>query len=57
MNVNLTDKQILIIQTAGFIAALAFLPFFHGIGQILFSLAFAVHFIGDVLRLHKDGVI
>jgi hypothetical protein len=54
---NLSDKQILIIQTAGFVAALAFLPFFHGIGQILFSLAFAVHFIGDMLRLHKDGVI
>jgi hypothetical protein len=54
---NLTDKQILAIQTAGFIVALAVLPFFHGIGQVLFSIAFAVHFVGDVLRLHKDGVI
>jgi hypothetical protein len=57
MSVNLSDKQILVIQTTGFIAALIALPFFHGIGQILFSVAFAVHFIGDMFRLHKDGVI
>jgi hypothetical protein len=53
----MTDKQILIIQTAGFVVALAVLPFLHGISQVLFSLAFAVHFVGDMLRLHKDGVI
>ncbi len=54
---SLTDKQILVIQTVGFVVALAILPFLHGIGQVLFSLAFAVHFIGDLFRLHKDGVI
>jgi hypothetical protein len=54
---NLSDKQILLIQTAGFVAALAVLPFLHGVSQVLFSIAFAVHFVGDMLRLHKDGVI
>jgi len=53
----MTDKQILLIQTAGFVAALVVLPFLHGVSQVLFSIAFAVHFVGDMLRLHKDGVI
>lgn len=53
----LSDIQILVIQVAGFVAALAFLPFMHGLVQVLFSSAFAVHFIGDMFRLRKDKVI
>ncbi len=52
-----TDKKILAVQISGFMAALAVLPFLHGLSQILFSTFFAVHFVGDVLRLKKDGVI
>jgi len=53
----MNDKGILTIQVAGFVGALVILPFLHSVGQILFSVAFAVHFVGDVFRLHKDGVI
>jgi hypothetical protein len=52
-----SDKTILVIQTAGFVAALAVLLFLRGLSQVLFSVAFAVHFVGDMLRLKKDGVI
>lgn len=53
----LSDKQILVIQVVGFLAALAILPFLHGLPQALFSTAFAVHFIGDMFRLRKDGIL
>ncbi len=53
----LTDKQILITQVAGFVGALIVLPFMHGVAQVLFSLGFTVHFVGDLFRLHKDGKI
>lgn len=51
----LSDKQILVIQVAGFLSALPFLFFMHGLPQVLFSTAFAVHFVGDMFRLYKDG--
>lgn len=51
------DKVILTLQVTGFIAALAILPFLHGVARFLFSIAFAVHFVGDILRARKDGVI
>lgn len=54
---KLSDKAILAIQVSGFIGALAVLPFMHGWAQALFSTGFAVHFIGDLFRLDKDGVI
>jgi hypothetical protein len=53
----MSDKTILAIQIAGFVMALAVLPFMHGWAQVLFSSAFAVHFVGDLLRLHKDKII
>lgn len=53
----MSDKTILAIQVGGFAAAVVILPFMHGGAQILFSLAFAVHFVGDIFRLRKDGVI
>ncbi len=53
----MSDKAILRIQVAGFVTALLILPFFHNTAQILFSTAFTVHFVGDILRLRKDGVI
>ena len=54
---NLSDKKILVIQVSGFLVALAFLPFLRGWSQLLFSAAFTAHFIGDMFRLHKDGLI
>lgn len=54
---KLSDKVITTIQTAGFIGALAALPFMHGLPQLLFATGFAVHFAGDLFRLDKDGVI
>jgi hypothetical protein len=53
----MSNKAILAIQVTGFLAALALLPFMHSLGQLLFSGAFAVHFVGDLFRLHKDGII
>lgn len=53
----MSDKLILTVQVAGFLTALAVLPFLHGTAQALFATAFAVHFIGDLMRLKKDGVI
>ncbi len=55
--VNLSDKQILVIQATGFVMALALLPFLRGWFQWGFSIAFAIHFVGDLFRLHKDGII
>ena len=54
---NLSDKVILTIQVSGFMMALAMLPAMHGLFQVLFAVGFTVHFIGDLFRLHKDGVI
>lgn len=53
----MSDRFILTLQVTGFLAALAFLPFMHGFTQVVFSTAFSVHFIGDLLRLKKDGLI
>jgi len=53
----MTDRTILILQVSGFVAALAILPFLHGWSQGLFAAAFTVHFIGDMFRAHKDGVV
>lgn len=53
----MSDGTILAIQVGGFVGALVVLPFLHGPAQILFSVCFSVHFVGDLLRLKKDGVI
>lgn len=53
----MSDKLILTVQVAGFLAAIAILLFLNGTAQALFATAFAVHFIGDLMRLKKDGVI
>lgn len=53
----MTDRTILILQVSGFVAALAVLPFIHGRLQGLFAVAFTVHFIGDIFRAHKDGIV
>lgn len=53
----MSDRTILILQVSGFVAALVTLPFLHGLVQGLFAAAFTVHFIGDVFRAHKDGII
>lgn len=53
----MNDKVILTVQVTGFLIALAILPFLHGWAQLLFAGAFTVHFIGDLMRLKKDGVI
>lgn len=54
---NLSDKAILSIQVSGFMVALLVLPFMHGLAQALFSAGFTVHFIGDMFRLRKDGIL
>lgn len=53
----MSDKTILTIQVSGFLTALAILPFIHGWQQIVFAVGFTIHFIGDLFRLHKDGLI
>lgn len=53
----MSDKLILTVQVSGFLVALVLLFFLHGTAQLLFALAFAVHFVGDLMRLKKDGVI
>lgn len=54
---KLPNWAILTIQVSGFVFALTLLPFMHGLVQKLFAAGFTVHFVGDLLRLKKDGVI
>ena len=53
---SLPDKPIAILQITGFAAALVLLPFLPSPANLIFGAAFAVHFVGDVLRFLKDGL-
>ncbi len=53
---NLSDKLIISLQVAGFLASVAMLFFLHNKAQALFAIAFAVHFAGDLMRFLKDGL-
>jgi len=54
---KVSDTNILAIQVSGFLSALILLPLFHGLPQVLFATAFSLHFIGDMMRLKKDGLL
>jgi hypothetical protein len=53
---NTPESLILSLQVAGFVAALGLLFFLHNKAQVLFSIAFSIHFAGDFLRFLKEGI-
>lgn len=53
----MSDRAILAIQVSGIAVAAVALFFLHYPAAIVFTVALAVHLVGDFFRLHKDKVI
>lgn len=51
-----SEKLIVPLQAGGFVAALVMLFFLPSPANLIFGGAFAIHFVGDVLRFLKDGL-
>jgi hypothetical protein len=51
----MSDKLILGIQVGGFAAALVAL--FSTSLHVVFVIALGIHFVGDLMRLKKDGLL